>query len=472
MNASRKSLGFAAVLALGFALRLEGLDRHSIWIDEAGTLCVANADDVVAALRADRHPPLSFLLFRGWMALVGESDALLRLLPALASCASLVLTSRLARAKLDVGAALLATAIAAIAPLEIWMAQEVRMYAFVELFALAAFTCASAWLARPRWTLLAGVLIACAAATGFHYFGAFSACSVAVLAWIACARGDATRSKAMSLTIAAGIGAAAWIPWLALVLRDQLADTAGFQARSGIRAVLVMPARLVLPDAEWVTDTWRGVLVWTAVVLSVGLASCAWLALHRRDKGAIDALALLGVPPACALLAALVGPLNFIARYFATSIPGAHLAIAHGFTGLRARAARGALIVLALSGLAALTIVGKLGNAREDWRGASADVARAWRPGDRVISLTHLADAYSEAPLRHYLRERREVLAALVRRSELSNWNSSTLAPGARIHVVYRDTPYSMQACQDLCRRFRVAERESLGHHIERLVLE
>jgi hypothetical protein len=93
----RRQWGWIAALALGFVLRLTALDVQSFWYDEGGTLFVARSADMLRELAHDRHPPLSFLAFRYWIELFGESDVALRLLPALISCASLALFARVAR---------------------------------------------------------------------------------------------------------------------------------------------------------------------------------------------------------------------------------------------------------------------------------------------------------------------------------------------------------------------------------------
>ena len=75
-------------------VRLTGLGVHSLWYDEDCSLGVGLADDPIAVLRRDHHPPLFYYLVRGWAALGGEADAWLRLLPALLSCATVLLFAR------------------------------------------------------------------------------------------------------------------------------------------------------------------------------------------------------------------------------------------------------------------------------------------------------------------------------------------------------------------------------------------
>ena len=183
MSATRPTRLVAAFLVLGIILRLVGLGIHSLWIDEAATLYIAHSDNIVTALRGDRHPPLSYLLFRGWIALFGEDDALLRVPSALASIASLLLLARLARAWLVEHAVWIAVAITAVSPLELWIAREVRMYAFVECAALIAIVASFEYLQRPRRWLLPLIFCASAAATGLHYFGAFVGPTITLLAF-------------------------------------------------------------------------------------------------------------------------------------------------------------------------------------------------------------------------------------------------------------------------------------------------
>ena len=138
------------LVGIGVCLRLIGIGHHSLWFDEAGTLLVAEAEDPVALLLGDRHPPLTHLLFRSWIALVGTGDAALRLLPASLSCIGLLLFVRLARDWLGRDRGIWAVGIYALSPLLVWNAQEVRMYTFVEVGSLVALLGASRFVLEPR----------------------------------------------------------------------------------------------------------------------------------------------------------------------------------------------------------------------------------------------------------------------------------------------------------------------------------
>jgi uncharacterized membrane protein len=96
-HAARLSWLVIVILLLGVFLRLTGLTVHSLWIDEGETVDTARALHPIEAIEQTRHPPVSFLAFRFWIQVFGESDASLRWLPALLSCVSLLLFTRLVR---------------------------------------------------------------------------------------------------------------------------------------------------------------------------------------------------------------------------------------------------------------------------------------------------------------------------------------------------------------------------------------
>jgi len=144
------------ILATGLSLRLFGLAHGSLWHDEAFTGLVSPLpwDRFWEALLGDVHPPLWYLISRPFVHLLGNNPASLRLPAMLCSVAALWLFWRLL---LFVGARrekhnseskiktavplppelLAALVLMAISPLQIYYAQEARMYAAVTLCCVA-----------------------------------------------------------------------------------------------------------------------------------------------------------------------------------------------------------------------------------------------------------------------------------------------------------------------------------------------
>lgn len=120
-----------AILLLALLLRLVFLGSKSIWLDEA--FSVWNASRTPAEIwnaTNDNHPPLYYLILRAWMAL-GDDEAVIRLPSVFISMAGLALLFILARRLFDTRVALFALALLALAPLDLWYAQEARMVIFV-----------------------------------------------------------------------------------------------------------------------------------------------------------------------------------------------------------------------------------------------------------------------------------------------------------------------------------------------------
>lgn len=93
--------GLSVVTVIGGWLRLNGLGEKCLWCDEALSWRLASfsVSEIVQKCleQSSTHPPLYFLMLRGWMALVGDSAFALRLLAALCGIAAIPLSFFLAR---------------------------------------------------------------------------------------------------------------------------------------------------------------------------------------------------------------------------------------------------------------------------------------------------------------------------------------------------------------------------------------
>lgn len=118
---------------LAFALRCWQLGAPSFWYDEAYSWWVGarlSAPAALASSLAETIPPLSYLLWRGWSALVGETEFALRYSSTLAGLLAVAAGGRCVRRLTgrEVGG-LAALGLLAIAPPLIWASRELRMYA-------------------------------------------------------------------------------------------------------------------------------------------------------------------------------------------------------------------------------------------------------------------------------------------------------------------------------------------------------
>jgi len=141
-----------AIVVPGSALRLYGIDKESFWLDEMASVRISASPlpgPFITQLRSDDpyHPPLYFLILRGWRALVGDGEAKLRLLSALFGVLTLPIIYIVGASLFDRRAGLIAALLLALSAENIAMAQEARCYTLLVL--LTALSCYFFF----RWTM-------------------------------------------------------------------------------------------------------------------------------------------------------------------------------------------------------------------------------------------------------------------------------------------------------------------------------
>jgi mannosyltransferase len=134
------------ILLVAFVLRVYRLEAQSIWWDEGHSIQMASAPlaQIPTLPGMDVHPPGYFVLLHQWMAVAGRSEFALRYLSVAFSLLTVALLMRFGWALAArtggprAGTSLAVGMLAAVSPLYLAYAQEVRMYAVVTLFALAS----------------------------------------------------------------------------------------------------------------------------------------------------------------------------------------------------------------------------------------------------------------------------------------------------------------------------------------------
>src|SRR5438477_307808 len=136
-------LALAALIVLFLAVRIWGLTDSCLWFDEIFSVHAAEhswstifpfvAQDLI-------HPPLYYLLLKGWIALGGESFFWLRTLSVLIAAVGLIPFLLLCKIfKLRSGAILLSVFLIAVNGPLIKYSQEVRMYSLMMCLSLFSF---------------------------------------------------------------------------------------------------------------------------------------------------------------------------------------------------------------------------------------------------------------------------------------------------------------------------------------------
>jgi len=132
-----------AILALAIAFRFATIEGKSFWFDEAysAQLASKSVPDLLTLVRVeDTHPPLYYLLLSVWGRIFGTGDTAIRSLSAVASIFAVAGTWWIGRRLGGPAVGALAAFLTAVAPFQIFAAQEARMYALLGLFTLLSWS--------------------------------------------------------------------------------------------------------------------------------------------------------------------------------------------------------------------------------------------------------------------------------------------------------------------------------------------
>jgi len=147
-----------AIICLASVLRIVGLGRNSLWLDEAYQVW-ASKNNVASILQitihADTHPPLYYLLLHYWMLGFGQSEVAVRSLSACLGIITVALVYFVGRDLFNRRTGLVASFLLAISVFAIWISQEARPYSLLMPLTVLSFLFFVRLLRadRPNWTL-------------------------------------------------------------------------------------------------------------------------------------------------------------------------------------------------------------------------------------------------------------------------------------------------------------------------------
>lgn len=137
----------SSLMLVALVLRMKGLGATNIWLDESNSWRVARLPwgALLDNLRSSPLGPLYFVLLKLWMQLFGDSEAALRAPSLLASILLIPVTYSIGARAFTRHAALLGVTLLALSPLQLYFAQEARMYMLLTLFAALYFLAYLGW---------------------------------------------------------------------------------------------------------------------------------------------------------------------------------------------------------------------------------------------------------------------------------------------------------------------------------------
>jgi Predicted membrane protein len=136
------------ILLLTFGLRVYELAEHNIWWDEGLTIWAARSpvQAIFQWTAHDVHPPLYFLVMRGWRSLAGEGEFVLRFPSVCAGTLGVVVVYGLGNKLGGKKAGLLSALFTACSRFAISWSQEMRMYIFA-----ATLSAGALWATLRLW---------------------------------------------------------------------------------------------------------------------------------------------------------------------------------------------------------------------------------------------------------------------------------------------------------------------------------
>jgi len=372
------------VTLLGLALRLFQLGEWSFWHDEALTVLLAQQPipNLIAITATDVHPPLYFLLVKLFM-LLGQTEVAVRLVSALCGAASVTALYFVGKTLFDARVGLVGAAILALSPLQLFYAQEARMYTLLLLLTILSSWCFVLALQNDTklWWGLFTALATLAGYTAYFAFLVLAAMGLYVLFV------DRRRERILHFALSMGGVALLYLPWLGVFLTQTRAvlDTYWIDRPNPLMLFTTLSAFFTgytLPRL-WIVGSLAAVLLVVFVVLNN---------VRHALKAQVDTQPLLWlllwsfVPLLGTFLISLVKPI-FQLRTVLTATPALYLLVAWGV--IRAQQSRVNLLLflptLGLMLFSAFNFYFNPAFAKPAWREAAYFVQERVQPGDVVV---------------------------------------------------------------------------------------
>jgi mannosyltransferase len=394
------------VLWLASALRWGGLGRQSIAFDESFSLAVGQAgwSTLFEAILSDGvHPPLFYVIHKLALATFGISEFGQRFPAALFSILAVAMVYRAGKVIFSRRVGLWAAILLAINPLQVWLAQEARMYTLFTLLTIASMFFFWQAIQSGRFWAWLGLALTHATLFLIHYFS-FLVPTIQFVFLILTFSRNHHRLRLWALT--QFVAAIPLLPWLFVTaMRPAQTFGIGFLLTPTSADLLLTYLNLYMGSSFlW----WPIVMVGVMAVMIILAQALRKVPPHKYliRHGRLLLLLWLLLPP---LITWLVSQRRsfYADRYLSFAIPGLLLLMAYGIdrAGLgRSRWLKLVVLLLLLAngyGLWAIRV--DQAYQKDDWRGAAALVAENQQPGDvLLLYTTHIKfafDYYYPGPL-------------------------------------------------------------------------
>ena len=318
-----------AIVLVGVMLLSVG---QSVWFDEGYSLLLAKSeiDDLLSLTAVDAHPPLYYLLLRGWGLMFGFEESTLRLLSAIFAGITVWLGLMLTRRLMGFRAAIFAVPVVVFSPFLLRYGYELRMYSLAAMIGVAAtYALVLAWQTRAtKWWAAYAVLVALGMYTLYMMIGLWLA-HLIWLVWMSVRNKDPFKNWRWVWACAGAV--LLFVPYMVTFfgqLTHSVASGVGTQVTLTKLIDLFSTLFVYLP--EWRVNGWMSILL---LVLIVGLALLFAKVLRvvsAAQRPYLVLFMLLVIVPLALGTVMSLPPLSpmFLPRYMAHVAPWVYLLVA------------------------------------------------------------------------------------------------------------------------------------------------
>lgn len=388
-----------ALLGVALGLRLYGLTRNSLWLDESSDLLRAYNLNFLDTLTVHEpylnHPPLYFPIMHLWAKSFGLGEIAVRMFSVVMALATLPLIYLLVKHWLNRNVALIATLLLGVAPLHLFWSQSVRPYSWYTL--MVVISMALIWLIseKPlqnwRWVAygFSAVLLLYAQYSSFHVIFA----QVLFLAIVL----NRNTAALLRLGITLVLLGLSFVPWLGNFMEQAQAGPAfylNFTGPSQITETIEAFASWDIPNSY--------VYLTGGVFLPLFVLGLIWLWKNQARLGWF-LLNWCLLPVITSWLSSLLRP-NFLVRYMVFCLPAFLIIVAVGIWSLYSRGRLLAYAALVL--VVGLNMISYLNYSKnynyQNWRGIVNYIVENRQEGDVIFLAT--PEGYTREPFDYYYR--------------------------------------------------------------------
>lgn len=376
-----RELGLLSLLVLlAFGLRAWHLDFQSLWRDETDALHFSQTSptELLGNLtRPGWNGPLYFILLRGWLALVGDSEFAARYSSLILGVLAVPLTWAVGRRMAGRSTGAAGAAMVALSPYLVWYAQELKMYASVMALGLLSVYLYLRALDEGRWQWWVGHVVVTSLMMYTHTLAVLILLPQAL--WFVL---DRRRYRAQWRGWLADM-AALTLPYLPLAIWQVPTLLSDFQTGHPFYSLDKMVHILFLAFSRGVATPW-GPLSMAVFLL---LLLCGLLLRGPDGYRGVLALALWLAVPILAVYFISLGMPIFTDRYLIYVTPAYALLVGRGLVaiGRQWRPAQVLIAILLVIFLAQGWWTQATQPIKSDFRGAARLVAQSHQHGDSII---------------------------------------------------------------------------------------